>query len=170
MNSGLLFAADRRVPVFPTITARCSAFVVTAVTLVSGTVAAAEQHASAARAVNDIFGGDQLMESAFTIHQTSRLLSPGERFDFLWQHVLPGPGHADLRLRVSFTPTHPVLFTQEGDNRTDRPGGQLVSPALDLIDMADRLGKLSQLEQRLIELPNAAETDARVPTAETTTV
>ena len=125
--------------------------------LFSGVVSGADQPSSEALALNDIFDGDQLIESALVTHQATKKTGTEDRFEFLWQYVLPGPTHSDLRVRVSFTPTHPVLLSVDAGQETGSIGGQLVSPALDLVDVADQAGNLQLLESRLVELKVATQ-------------
>ncbi len=90
-----------------------------------------------------IFNDAHVVESAWSIHQLAAKLPAEERFQFLSGWVLPNQRHSTIRLNVDFTPTHPAGAD------TDELGGELISPALDLIQVADELGQLDALQARV---------------------
>ena len=78
----------------------------------------------------------------------ARTRSPEERYALLSEWVLPGADHAAFRLGGEFRPTNPVAA--EGKTNAAGPprtfvGGELDSPALELVDTAQALGKLDEL-------------------------
>jgi hypothetical protein len=105
----------------------------------------------------------------FNVWERARPLPARERYEFLLAWVLPNDDHKAWRLYADFTPTDamgristpPSPPWQGGaggggriespSSKTDRihTGGQLVSPALDLIATAKELGKLDELAEHI---------------------
>lgn len=104
-----------------------------------GTAAADEPGNTNAAVLDGIFAEVQAKESAWTVHQRTSKLTAVARFQVLSDWVLPNDSHAALRLQVDYTPTHPA-----GSDQTDM-GGELISPALDLIEAAEVTGQLHNL-------------------------
>lgn len=113
------------------------------------------------QALGTIFADQQVDDSAWSVHRRALQMPETERFEFLANWVLPGPDHATFRLALDFSPTNPAPPVRDPDDalqaaaamrdgRSRVPtGGNLVSPALDLIQSATRLGRLKELRSRV---------------------
>jgi hypothetical protein len=102
-----------------------------------------------------IFDDQHVHGSVLALHQHAATLPAEARYTLLSDWVLPNPDHDRLRLALDFTPTNPAPpvtgVDQEslaGESRVTA-GGELVSPALDLIAVAKELGKLDVLRKRV---------------------
>ena len=119
------------------------------------------------RALGAIFAERHVPDSALFAHGRAAALPPEARYAWLADWVLPGEDHAGLRLALDFTPTHPAppvaddspldaqrvaKAEQSGDSRI-QTGGNLVAPALDLVAVAQRLGKLDEVRRRVDQAP-----------------
>ncbi|MEO8497392.1 MAG: DUF1583 domain-containing protein, partial [Planctomycetota bacterium] len=120
------------------------------------------------RAIGVIFGDQHLDASVIAVCRRAAELPAQERYDFLSKWVLPGADHGSLRLALDFTPTNPAppvsdVKVSSGLARTTT-GGELVSPALDLVAAAKELGKLGELRTRLdtIAAPNDGQRRSRL--------
>lgn len=114
-------------------------------------------------ALGTLLAERHVADSAWHVQQRARALPLADRYDYLADWVLPAAGHATLRLALDFAPTDPappVMRLSEWDReRVQRGeaagqsmiavGGQLVSPALELVDAASRLDKLDELRRRV---------------------
>jgi hypothetical protein len=100
------------------------------------------------RALGDIFADDHVVDAALGIHERAMALAPEDRFAFLAEWVLPTIAHSTLRLDVAFSPTYPAQAGSEpksfGGQRV-ASGGEIVCPAMDLIDTATQLNKLATI-------------------------
>ncbi|MEQ9408942.1 MAG: DUF1583 domain-containing protein [Fuerstiella sp.] len=114
-----------------------------------GPNAGAEPPADLRRATGAIFADGHIAESALQIHKRAVMMPPEKRLEFLTRWVLPTDDHATVRLQVAFTPTHPISGSVDG---TDA-GGQLVSPAIDLVRTAAELNRLTPLLQQVTQVP-----------------
>lgn len=110
-------------------------------------VAAAQESISLRSARGAIFDEWQAIESAIDVHQRASKLPVQQRYDYLADWVLPSADHSAFRLELDFASDDPVL---------PQNGGQLVSPALDLIAAASELDRLAQLHER-VESARAAD-------------
>jgi hypothetical protein len=109
--------------------------------------------------IGALFDDRHVHGSVFAVRRQAAKLPSEERYDFLSEWVLPGLDHHTLRLALDFTPTNPappaaLAFSQtERDPETGASrvtsGGDLVSPALDLVAVAKELGKLDALRRRV---------------------
>ena len=99
-------------------------------------------------ALSAIFDGTDAIESALNVHARAARMNRDEQFNFLKRRVLP-PGNREVRLRVGFTPTN--AFHGE-DSHEYREGGELISPAIDLIAAAKELGQLEELQQSVMSV------------------
>ena len=108
-----------------------------------------------------IFAEQQTREAALSVRHRAMKFEPLRRFEFLADRVLPGNGSELFRLPVGFSPTHPgpssrnyaekVILdaaSNRGESRVSI-GGELISPALDLVQLADELEKLPELRSRI---------------------
>jgi len=119
------------------------------------------------QALGQIFAERHVSDSALAIHRQAMSLSPAERFEMLSRYVLPGPDHETFRLALDFTPTNPAPAAVEqkrakedgAQEQTSRveAGGELVSPVLDLIDVAAQLGRLSEIRERTSAAPQSSD-------------
>ncbi len=125
-------------------------------------VSASEPPAAVGRALAAVFGEDHLQDAAFFLRERAAAMSPEDRLEFLANWVLPGPSHVTFRLPMSFTQAGPVnrgaggleSADLSGDTSTRvNAGGELISPALDLVSTAAQLGVLSELKERIEKSP-----------------
>lgn len=120
-----------------------------------------------------IFADQHNEEAALLIHQQGMKLEPLNRFDFLADRVLPGGKSDRFRLSIGFSPAQPALSarnatqnrilqaaSQRGESRVSI-GGELVSPALDLVHVARELGRLPDLRIRIEATRAAGEVQSR---------
>jgi hypothetical protein len=120
-------------------------FVVTAICTTAAGQSASRSDA-AARAI--IFDEQHADESALDVHGRAMATPIEERFALLRRWVLPGDDHLAFRLQAGFTPTNPAppqVASPAAVGATAPSGGDVVSPALDLIEAAAALGKLDEL-------------------------
>lgn len=98
------------------------------------------------RALGEIFAEDHVVDAALGVHERAMAMSPQDRFTFLTQWVLPNDAHTSLRLNLAFSPTYPSQAEGEpieaGDQRIST-GGEIICPAVDLLDTATQLNKLA---------------------------
>lgn len=115
-------------------------------------------------ALGAIFNDDHVTESALMIHRRAAAMSTEERFAFLRHWVLPNETHSTIRLQAGFTTTYPAPPVDDGPVRSGRrigAGGQIVCPALDLVDTAMSLGCIAALEQETQSIRPADRITAR---------
>ncbi len=105
--------------------------------------------------VGHIIGEELIARNQFAVRRRAAPLAPAERYEFLRRWILPGSTHSDLRLTIDFTPTMPVPSEDESMPETGRrisSGGELVSPAYDLIAVAVTLQRIDELRATLENL------------------
>ncbi|HUG17581.1 MAG TPA: DUF1583 domain-containing protein, partial [Planctomycetaceae bacterium] len=119
----------------------------------------AEERRSDSRSLSDLFG-DVLSENALEICRRARQQPLESRFQTLFGHVFP-PETENVRISIDFLPTNPSPPVAEKDGSAKSPllateaqnrlpsGGSLVSPALELVETARRLGKLEELRDEI---------------------
>ena len=110
-------------------------------------------------ALNDIIGNNLITENVFGVRLRARTMAPEARFAYLRNWVLPSGEHDSIRLSAKLTPADPVVpmlddhpfdlerlrvGTTSGLRRI-HTGGNLVSPAYDLVETAKELGRLQEL-------------------------
>ena len=113
------------------------------------------------RVLGAIFADQHVEEAALGVHRQALAMSPEERFEFLANCVLPGSDHETFRLAVDFSPTHPAppvrsqleeqrvtAAARDGASRVPS-GGELISPALDLIHLAAELKRLPEVRAKV---------------------
>lgn len=109
-------------------------------------------------ALHEIFDDEHCVESALTICQRARRMAPLERYVYLFAQVFPVTAPEAIRtptvrIAIDFTPTDPappVAETIPSSGRRLESGGQLISPALDLVETAEVVGKLDELSNHLL--------------------
>jgi hypothetical protein len=131
------------------------------------------------QALGELFAERHILDSALWVHRQAMAMPAEQRFDYLAAWVLPGPDHAALRLALDFTPTNPSPPAMDRDAldqlrldlaaRSGRSavqlGGNLVSPALDLVETARELGKLDEIRRRVEQAPAAEDGQRRAKLA-----
>lgn len=109
--------------------------------------------------VGSLCEDDVLADNVFAVRRAGHEMSVEERYEFLRGWVLPSVRHSNFRLTGKQTPTDPVVpviddhpfdierqrAAAERGQRRIHTGGNLVSPAFDLIETAKELGKLDEL-------------------------
>jgi hypothetical protein len=129
----------------------------------------AERAEAARAALGEIFAERHVADSALYVHRLAAAMSLEERYAYLSAWVLPGVDHAGLRMALDYTPTHPAppaaddhpldarrlaLASQSSQSRV-QTGGNLVAPALDLVEAARQLGRLDDVRRRVEQAPQA---------------
>ncbi|MGB7342970.1 MAG: DUF1583 domain-containing protein [Pirellulaceae bacterium] len=111
----------------------CPAFVVIGICYLALALPANAQEN--AYAINAIFAGQHLHDSAVLVQRQTASLSSQQRFEKLTHWILPSASHPDVRVSVGF----------------DRPDGSseaiLVSPVLEWMDAAKALNRSGELRQ-----------------------
>jgi hypothetical protein len=100
----------------------------------------------------EIFGEEFLSENVLDVREQVALLSDHEAFALLSDWGLPGALHLSFRLGGEFTP---VDVAGTGFSEVDRSGWTLVSPVIELLDVAVRTGRLQELRDRVALIPTA---------------
>ena len=109
-------------------------------------------------AMGAIFDDDHVAQEALQIHERAMRLDDNARFDFLARWVLPSEDHSSLRMQCEFTPTCPAPVLQRSADAATVPsgpehpqfsGGDLVSPVMDLIDVAVSLNRLDEIRKAI---------------------
>ena len=93
--------------------------------------------------LNEILGEETVSTNVLAVREHAASLPEEERYRFLAEWVLPGTSHGTFRVNGAFTSTYP------GGVRGDERGGQLVSPAYDLVDTAARLKRLDEVRDHV---------------------
>lgn len=125
--------------------------------------AAADESADS-RAFEQIFGDQHWKDLALDVHRRAQALDAESRYRFLSQWVLPERGYGGFRLAIDFVPADqsqidgPQAVAASGPPASlqNHPapsaidplpghGGRMVSPALDLVDVAAELGRIASL-------------------------
>ena len=166
----LFLLATNAVPPCHRTDARCSVSVLTAwlwqmtvvvavfVMQVDRQVESVEAAGSDSHSLNAIFAEQQVEGVALDVHRQAMKLPADARYEFLSDWVLPGANHESLRMNIGFTQTNPCpisadylsVDSDKNETRTRRPsGGELVSPAWDLVNAAKLTGRLSELRERV---------------------
>lgn len=119
------------------------------------------------RVLGAIFDDQHVHGSVLAVHRRAMKLPSDARYAFLSAWVLPSPDHQTLRLALDFSPSNPapsvsdeVPATASGQSRVTK-GGDLISPALDLVAVAKEIGKLDELRERVAATPLADEQQRR---------
>lgn len=121
-------------------------------------------------ALNEIFAEQHVHQTALDVHRRAMKLAPNERYDFLADWVLPGSSHGSLRIQIGYSQTNPSpasedypVTAKDEDSRPRQPaGGELVSPAWDLVDVAKQTQRLSQLRERVAAWQADSQPDGRL--------
>lgn len=113
--------------------------------------------------LHDLIEEQNLAANLLEVRNRAIRLEEAARFDYLSDWVMPGKSHPGFRLAGDFTPTNPAPIadasslgaiarrpvSDDGDEVRIQSGGELVSPALDLIDLAKKLGSLDKLRAQI---------------------
>lgn len=103
---------------------------------------------SIASSLSKILGEEPFSQSAYGVCLSTRALDSRSRFAALRRHVLRGEGR--IRLDFELTPDEPWSAVEQSDTpERHESGGQLISPVLDLIDVAAEIGELDHLYQEI---------------------
>jgi tetratricopeptide (TPR) repeat protein len=112
-----------------------------------------------------LIGDRFFLQSAGQVLRQARELQPEHAYELLQAWVLPNKNHALFQMAGEFTPADPappVARSQpESGNKGSAgrrvpSGGDLEAPALELVELAKKLGKLDELAQR-VEQANGPE-------------
>lgn len=101
-----------------------------------------------------IFDDVQAEEAALAIVERARHLPDEGRFRLLAEWVLPNANHTSLRLAAEFSPTGGYESPTKSNGPTNSgmrllSGGNIVSPAAELINVAVRLNRLPQIRAEI---------------------
>jgi tetratricopeptide (TPR) repeat protein len=128
---------------------------------------AGSSSAVARQARTSLIGDHLLAMNWELIRQRAAALHPAGRYELLRDWVVPGEGHTAFRLMGGFAP----LLPQPSGTATLNPtspgsarrmtGGDIVAPALDLMDTAQDLQKLDELERVARDAPVATDFERR---------
>ena len=107
-------------------------------------------------AFGEIFADAHVAQEALQIHDRAMLLDEAARFELLSKWVLPSDDHHSLRMQCEFTPTCPApMFERSGgaagessgSEQRQFTGGDLVSPVMDLVEVAARRDRLDEIQK-----------------------
>jgi tetratricopeptide (TPR) repeat protein len=116
--------------------------------------ASPQESPALARARHSLTREAELADDVYQVWRDARSLPAAERYARLREWVLPGPAHPTYRLQAEFTPADAPLSTAReaiGKLKASRshPGGELISPAWELVRTAAELKKLDELSEAL---------------------
>jgi hypothetical protein len=114
-----------------------------------GTAFAAAEEVSPL-ALTKILGEEVLQQNHRQLLQDALTRPESERFAMLQEWVLPSTGHSEFRLACEYD-SNPRLQARPSGSAPPQggAGGYLVSPVLHLVQLADRLGRLDELQLRV---------------------
>ncbi len=116
-------------------------------------VAGDEPRRSPDSAVPRVLIGDSFfLKSAGPVLRQARGLPPEQAYDLLQAWVLPNENHSLFQMAGEFTPADPappVASKPLPAGRRVASGGDLEAPALELVRLAKKLGKLEELADRI---------------------
>lgn len=95
-------------------------------------------------AIATIFGEDVLSANTSHIRRRALALPPGQRYRALIDWVLPNSHRPSFRFRGEFSQTHPAP-----DHSVSGSQQMIVSPVLDLVEIARQNGQLQKLAHRV---------------------
>ena len=144
-----------------------------AVVLLLSTSCYSQEESSNQLALSAIFAEKHVEDTALDVHRRAMKLSPNDRYEFLSDWVLPGVNHGSLRISIGFSQTNPSPASEDypasvrnEETRSRQPsGGELVSPAWDLVDAAQQTRQLNELRARVAACQPAPKTDGRLAKA-----
>jgi hypothetical protein len=112
-------------------------------------------------ALGAIFGEVQAIEAAVPIVQKTQQLTAEDRYRLLEKWGLPGEDHAALRLCVGFSttgvPDQLATADQKSGHARQLVGGNITSPAAELVRVAAQLGRLAEVRHRMERSPSDTE-------------
>lgn len=103
-------------------------------------------------ALNAIFRDEFLASNVLDVCSQAASLSAEARYTSLSGWVLPGAHHPGFRVVADFSPTDPAPNSADPEHASGfrvPAGGEIISPALDLIDTAAALDRLDELRRRI---------------------
>ena len=92
-----------------------------------------------------IFDEQILADNVLAVRERAAALPDAKRFEYLAKWVLPCESHVTIRTSGTFSQTDPVPRHGGADTLNEASGGTLKSPVFDLVDVAERTGRLQQL-------------------------
>ena len=113
-------------------------------------------------ALHEVFKSDSLRCNTLFVHQKAATRASQERYEFLADWVLPNDLHPTFRVTAEFGSTNPPPFAEQPSEMAQRlsPDIVVISPAIDLVDVAKKLGRLNELRERIVSadvLPDDAQ-------------
>ena len=99
-----------------------------------------------------VFQDESLQDNTLFIHQMASAMPLDERYEFLANWVLPSDDHPKFRVTGEFGSTNPPPFSEQPSGIAARlsPGVVVMSPAVDLVDVARKLDRLKELRKRIV--------------------
>lgn len=118
-------------------------------------LASPDESLAMTRARHSLTREEELYDDVYQVWRDSQKLTPAERYAKLREWVLPGPSHPTYRVQAEWTPTNPASADDKATAKlkTSRShvGGDLVSPAWELVRTAADLNKLDELDAAIRE-------------------
>ncbi|HEY7326851.1 MAG TPA: DUF1583 domain-containing protein [Gemmataceae bacterium] len=112
-----------------------------------------------------LIGDSFFLQSAGNVLRQARNLPPEQAYELLKTWVLPNDSHSLFQMAGEFTPADPAppaaLKALPAGHRI-ASGGELETPALELVALAKKLGKLDELVQRVEQAKEPAQVRGRL--------
>lgn len=99
-----------------------------------------------------VFGSGFLAENAMSVRHKAARLEVDDKYQFLLKNVLPSGSNSSLRMSIVLTPLNSPLASDERPNTNTtkvQTGGQLASPFLELVEVANELDRLKEVRTRI---------------------
>ena len=113
--------------------------------------------ASDESAMSEVFAEQHVQNTTLDVHRRAMQLPAEERYEFLFDWVLPNEDHDTLRMQYAFDSLSPSPVSVDGQSQHDssgkksrvQTGGRIISPVFDLLDVAEELNRLDELHDRV---------------------
>ncbi len=111
-------------------------------------------------ALHAIFQPEGLEDNSRFIHRTAASMPANERYQYLTNWVLPGNRHSTFRVTGEFGATNPAPIAKNSPDAmaSFMPGVEVLSPAVDLVEVARQLDRLDALRQHILTVRVVANT------------
>lgn len=116
--------------------------------------------------IGPLFEEEILAANSCAVRAQAAGLTDETRFDRLLSWVLPSRSHTTIRMAGDFTQTNPAPVSRIDSSEEHTPGGRIVSPVFDLLDVAKRSNRLADLLKMVDAVPeHTAEEQQRAKAA-----
>lgn len=109
-----------------------------------------------------LFGDGAIAQNVSTVSKQARQLELNDQYEFLLDWVLPSMSHDTIRMsaRIESADSGMLPRSQSDSENRQRPlfrgaGTKLICPAIDLVDVAAKLGHLQELRRRVVDIPDS---------------